>query len=239
MSKKKRTSAKITDSETAGNEATIEEPQTDAEPSTPEQETERPGEEAVEAGQPSGNMSEEAEVADVTKAEGESGEELSEEEKLKKRIEELEDKLLRTAADFDNYKKRIARQFDEIVRFANDKIMVELLEVVDNFERALQYTNDDNDNTDFEALRKGTELIYNQMASLLGKFDVTPIEAVGQPFDPNWHEALMQIDSDEYPEGVIALEMSKGYKRGDRVIRHSKVGVSKGKPKLGKQDKNE
>jgi len=233
MSKKKRASEKITDSETTGNETTTPKSHTNTEPGTPKQETERPEEEAVKAGQPSGNVSEEARVADVTKAEGESGEKPSEEEKLKKRIEELEDKLLRTAADFDNYKKRMARQFDEILRSANDKVLIELLEVVDNFERALQHDNDD---ADFEALRKGTELIFNQLTSLLNKYDVTPIEAVGKSFDPNLHEALMQIDSDEYPEGVVAVEMSKGYKRGDRVIRHSKVGVSKGKPEREKEE---
>jgi molecular chaperone GrpE len=156
-------------------------------------------------------------------------EELSEEEKLRIRTAELEDRFLRTAAEFENYKKRTARQFEEIIRGANDKILVELLGVVDNFERALRHSKENAETTDIEALRRGMELIFNQVAELLSKYDITPIETVGRPFDPNLHEALLSIGSDEYPAGVVAVEMSKGYRQGDRVLRHSKVGVSKGK----------
>jgi len=162
-------------------------------------------------------------------------EEPSEEEKLKKRVAELEDKLLRTAAEFDNYKKRMARQLEEMIRSANDKILLELLEVADNFERALRHSNEQAAQADVQALQKGMELIFNQLKALLNRYHITPIDALGQPFDPTLHEALMQVDSDEYPEGVVALEISKGYKQGDRVLRHSKVGVSKGKPTPEKQ----
>ena len=153
-------------------------------------------------------------------------EELCEEEKLRNQVAELEDKLLRSAAEFDNYKKRVARQYEDMVRTAGESLIGELLEVVDNFERALNHTEED---TDFDAFREGTKLIFNQMMNLLKKYDVTPIEALGQPFDPNLHEAMMQIESDEYDEGVVAVEMSRGYRQGTRVIRHSKVGVSSGK----------
>ncbi len=122
----------------------------------------------------------------------------------------------------------MARRYEEIMRSANDRILLELLEVVDNFERALHHENDD---TDFETFRKGTELIFSQITALLGKYDISPIEALGKPFDPNLHEAVMPIESEDYPEGVVAVEVSKGYLQGDRVLRHSKVGVSKGKPK--------
>lgn len=151
---------------------------------------------------------------------------LSEEEKLKSQVEELNDKLLRTAAEFDNYKKRIARQYEEIINSANDRIISELLEIIDNFERALEH---DNDKSDFESFRKGINLIVNQFKDLLKRYNVTPIEALGKPFDPNLHEALMQITSDEYKEGLVAVEITKGYKMGERILRHSKVGVSKGK----------
>ncbi|MBN1212874.1 MAG: nucleotide exchange factor GrpE [candidate division Zixibacteria bacterium] len=160
--------------------------------------------------------------------------ELSEEEKLKNRVAELEDKLLRTMADFDNYKKRTARQFDEIIGTANEKLIVELLEVVDNFERALEHGKD---KTDFKAFRKGTELIFHQMKDFLARYDVRPIEAVGQPFDPARHEAVMQLPSDEYDEGVVAMEMTRGYLQGNRVIRYSKVAVSTGKDKEKKEEK--
>lgn len=153
-------------------------------------------------------------------------EELCEEDRLRRQVEQLEDKLLRTAADFENYKKRIARQYQDMARATSEAILVELLEVVDNFERALNHSDD---NTDFDAFHKGTELILNQMLNLLKKYDVTAIDAVGKPFDPNLHEAMMQVDSDEFDEGVVAMEMTRGYQQGQRVIRHSKVGVSTGK----------
>jgi len=167
----------------------------------------------------------EKKVADTEK-------ELSEEEKLKNRVAELEDKLLRTMADFDNYKKRTARQFDDIVSAANEKLIVALLEIVDNFERALEH---DGDKSDFKAFRKGTKLIFNQMMDFLERHDVKPIEAVGRPFDPNRHEAMMQVPSDKYDEGVVAMEMTRGYMQGNRVIRFSKVAVSAGKNKEDKK----
>ena len=159
----------------------------------------------------------------------------TEEEQLKNQVEELNDKLLRTAAEFDNYKKRIARQYEDIINSANDRIISELLEIVDNFERALDHGND---NSDFESFRKGIDLISNQFKNLLKSYNVTPIEALGKPFDPNLHEAFIQIASDEYAEGVVAVEITKGYKMGDRILRHSKVGVSKGKEKKDKKKEN-
>ena len=205
MSKKEQAKTEISDSEVQEKESTDRETQADVE-------------------QLSGEATEDAQVAEETQP----VEEPCEEEKLKQHIEELEDKHLRLAAEFDNYKKRMARQYEEMMRFANDRILLELLEVVDNFERALHH---ENDNTDFETFRKGTELIFGQITALLGKYDISPIEALGKPFDPNLHEAVMPIESEDYPEGVVAIEVSKGYMQGDRVLRHSKVGVSKGKPK--------
>ena len=152
-------------------------------------------------------------------------EELSEEEKLRSRVTELEDKLLRSAAEFDNYKKRLARQYDDVVRVANDGIFQELLHVIDSFERARQH---DSEHDDAAAFRDGVEMIYQQLTGLLDRFNIEPIEAVGQPFDPGLHEAMMQVESDEFAEDVIAIEINKGYRQGDRVLRHSKVGVSKG-----------
>ena len=156
--------------------------------------------------------------------EAESVSELTEEERLTEQVAKLEDQLLRAAAEFDNYKKRTARRFEQIVQSGQDQILLELLGVIDNFDRALA-PNGDKD--DLNAHREGMELIYEQLKTLLGKYEVTPIEAMGKPFDPNLHEALMQTDSDEYPEGTVAIEVAKGYRQGDRVIRHSKVGVAR------------
>jgi len=108
------------------------------------------------------------------------------------------------------------------------------LEIIDNFERALQH---DDDKTDFKAFRKGVELILGQMRDLLDRYDIKPIEAVGQTFDPNRHEALMQVASEDYDEGLVAMEINKGYMQGDRVIRYSKVAVSTGAKKEDKESK--
>ncbi len=149
---------------------------------------------------------------------------VTDEQQFEARVQELQDKLLRTAAEFDNYRKRVARQYDEMVQSANDKILLDLVGIADNLERALQHADKD---TDTESLRQGVQLIHSQVIGLLEKYNVKPIEALGKPFDPNFHDALMQVDSEEQDEGIVALEVGKGYHRGDKVLRHTKVGVSK------------
>jgi len=167
----------------------------------------------------------------VLKDEDFSGETESEEappavetESPNQRIAELEDKLLRAAADFDNYKKRTARQFEEIANAANDRLMGEFLEIIDNFERAREHANGE---VSLETLLKGNEMIHGQMVALLARYNIEPIEALGKPFDPNLHEALFQVESKEHAEGLVAQELSKGYRQGNRVLRHSRVAVSK------------
>lgn len=150
---------------------------------------------------------------------------------LKVRVAELEDSRLRAMADFENFKRRTARQYEEMIQAGNERLLNDLLEVADNFERALKHDDErpGERTEEGKAFRRGTEMIYNQLQALLEKYDVRPIESLGQPFDPQFHEALMQIASDEYEEGVVAMEMARGYQRGDRVLRHAKVGVSRGK----------
>lgn len=178
--------------------------------------------ETVEAPEDAAGESENSSDAAV---ETETAPELTDEEKLTAQVTELEDRLLRSAAEFDNFKKRTVRRFEEIVRSANDGILLQLLDVVDNFERALDHGNEQ---ADLEGYCEGMKLIYEQLTTLLDKHEVSPIDAVGRPFDPNLHEAVMQTESDEYPEGTVAIEMSKGYRQGGRILRHSKVGVSAG-----------
>ncbi len=161
--------------------------------------------------------------------------ELTEEEQLKIRVAELEDKLLRSAAEFDNYKKRMARNYDELIRSAGDRILIGLLDIIDNFERALN--SDDNANP--ESFREGTNLIFSQMTGLLKKHNIKSINALGKTFDPNFHEAVMQLPSKKYDEGIVALEISKGYFHDKRVLRHSKVGVSTGEIKEENNEKSE
>ena len=178
--------------------------------------------------------------ADSPKIEDQPAEQETEEESVEQiraeyeeKNKELEDRFLRLAAEFDNYKKRVARQFDDILKNANEKVILQVLEVADNFERALEAASN---SADFESLHSGTELIYQHLLDVLDKEGVEPIRAVGEKFDPALHEAVMQIESNDYPEGIIAQEMTKGYKLKGRVIRFSKVVVSKGKPDKQNQE---
>ncbi|KAA3635329.1 MAG: nucleotide exchange factor GrpE [Calditrichaeota bacterium] len=150
----------------------------------------------------------------------------TEEEKLRAKVAELEERILRNSAEFENYKKRTARQYDDMVKFANEKTISEMLEIVDNFDRALSQKNEE---LELESFKEGIALINSQMHDLLHRYNVKPIESLGKPFDPNLHEAMMQVESDEFEEGCVAFEMSKGYLMGDKVIRHAKVGVAKAK----------
>lgn len=189
----------------------------------------KPAEESTEA--PAGSKEDRAPAAsEGAETEQLAGEQAVEpeptvEEQLRSRIDDLEDRLLRTAAEFDNYKKRIARQFEDMARTSEERLLRELLEIVDNFDRALHHVDDA---AAVGALRQGVEFTYGQMSDLLAKYNVTPIEAVGAPFDPNLHEAVMQVDSADHPEGVVAVEITRGYMIGTRVLRHSKVAVSRG-----------
>jgi molecular chaperone GrpE len=146
-----------------------------------------------------------------------------------------EDRCLRLAAEFDNYKKRTAREYSQIIKNAETQLITELTEVLDNFERAL---DPEHRNAKLEEFVKGIDLIYGQFKSVLEKRGLTRINAVGEPFDPEMHDAMMQIDSDDVPEGDVAGETAPGYMLGDRVIRHSKVIVSRG-PAKAEEDNEE
>lgn len=143
-----------------------------------------------------------------------------ENEKLKKTSEDLNQQYLRLAADFDNFRKRTARQKEEVKQFALENFAVELLEVADNFERALK--------ADDTSLREGLESIQKEFSGIMEKYGVTPIESVHQEFNPEMHEAVACIPSD-HPEGTVVEEFIRGYCMHDKVIRHAKVAVSKGK----------
>lgn len=155
---------------------------------------------------------------------------------LKERLKESEDKLLRVAADFDNFKKRTAREFENLVRFANESLITKLTDTLDNFERALDHAKN---STDFDNFHKGVELIYDSLKDVLEKEGLKPIKTVGETFDPNFHEAISQKESDEFPEGTIVNEISKGYILNGRVIKAPKVIVSMGSHKEGKDTQQE
>ncbi len=153
---------------------------------------------------------------------------------LDEKLKEAEDKYLRLAAEFDNFRKRTARQFEDMSQAGRVHVIAQLLTVLDNFQRALDASAN---SSSHDSLREGTELVYKNLYDVLTKEGLEPIEAVGKPFDPNLHDALMQLESDEHPEGIVVQEIVKGYKLNDRVLRHSKVAVSKGPG--GKSDASE
>ncbi len=165
--------------------------------------------------------------------EPEEKEELTEVDILKERLEQsekeckkLEDRLLRVAADFDNFKKRTSREFENLIKFANQDLILKLTDTLDNFERALDSARN---STDFDSFHQGVELIYTHLKEILAKEGLKEIKTKGEKFDPNLHEAISQVESDEYAEGVIVQEISKGYILKDRVIKAPKVVVSRGK----------
>lgn len=145
-------------------------------------------------------------------------------ESLREELEQEHDRLLRLAAEFDNYKKRVARDFETLVRNANENLIVELLPVLDNLERALESGRT---SVDFSSFYRGVEMIFQQLWNLLEKQGLRRIQAVGDKFDPNRHEALMQVESDQYPPDVVVDEIQKGYMLHDKVLRPSRVIVSK------------
>jgi len=153
------------------------------------------------------------------------GKKLEEAERL---TEEREDRFLRLAAEFDNYKKRVSREFASVIRGANQDLISQLLHILDDFERALESAKTTDD---FESFHKGMEMIDSNLQNLLGRHGLEPIEAKGERFDPELHEAVIQMASEEVGEGVILEEVNRGYMLNGKVIRHSRVVVSKGKEK--------
>jgi len=165
-----------------------------------------------------------APVNPETKKETVSGEESQDNspapDEMQKRYDDLNDRFLRLAADFENYQKRLARDLDQRVRFAIEQFAVELLEVADNFERALSAEDG--------AAREGLEQISKLFDAVLERHGIIRIESKGKRFDPAEHEAIAYISS-EQEEGVVIDQVCQGYMMHDKVIRCAKVAVSKGK----------
>ena len=139
--------------------------------------------------------------------------------------DQLRDLLLRKTAEFDNFRKRVERERSVFAQRAAEDLLLALLPLVDDLERALAVPAE---TPDGESYRAGVVLIQRQMLELLRKRDVTPIEAVGEPFDPNVHEAVTQEPSDEHPEGTVSNELRRGYRLGERLLRAAMVIVSTG-----------
>jgi molecular chaperone GrpE len=140
---------------------------------------------------------------------------------------EIHDRLLRALADFDNFKKRESRNRLEAEQRARDQVLVEMLAVLDNLERALAHVAPGEAES---PLTEGMRLVLRQFTSVLERFGVRPVEAVGQPFDPQLHEAIQQVATDTHPPGVVALELRKGYLRDNKLLRPAMVAVARALP---------
>ena len=198
------------------------------------EEMEGVSEEAKDATEETGNevsAGEQSEAAN-TEAKADEGEgtenaEAGAEEEAKKdpkdqRIEELEDMVKRQLAEFDNFRKRTDKEKETMFEAGARSVIEKLLPVVDNFERGLASIPEEEQGS---AHAEGMQMIYKQMTDELDKIGVKPIEAVGQPFDPNFHNAVMQVESEEYESGTVAQELQKGYMYHDTLVRPSMVGV--------------
>ena len=137
------------------------------------------------------------------------------------KIEELEDKVKRQLAEFENFRNRSEKEKAQMFDMGAKNVLEKILPIVDNFERGLMTVPTDGE----KAFADGMQMIYKQLMTELESIGVKPIEAVGQEFDPNFHNAVMQVESEEYETGVIAQELMKGYTYKDTVLRHSMVAV--------------
>lgn len=142
------------------------------------------------------------------------------EEKLQKQIDELNDKLLRTLAEYDNYRKRSIKEKDAIYPQAKADTVEKFLPIIDNFERAMQTECSD------EAFKKGIEMIFQSFIKTMTDLSVEEIGKEGETFNPDLHNAVMHVEDENYGENVVAQVLQKGYKIGDRVVRYAMVKVA-------------
>lgn len=178
---------------------------------TAEEETVEEAEEAV------------AEEPETEKEKGSFFKKKEKKDKKDEKIEELTDRVRRQMAEFDNFRKRTEKEKTQMFKTGAKSIVEKILPVVDNFERGLAAVTEEEKGTPFV---EGMEKIYKQMMTVLEEAGVKPIEAVGQEFDPNLHNAVMHVEDEEFGENIIAEEFQKGYTYRDSVVRHSMVKVA-------------
>ena len=172
---------------------------------------------------------EEAKASDTENKEASKEEKKEEKASEKKKdpkdekIDELNDKLKRSMAEFDNYRKRTDKEKSAMYEIGAKDVIEKILPIVDNFERGLNSIPEDAKGT---AFADGMEKIYKQFVKILDDMGVKPIEAVGKPFDPNFHNAVMHVEDENLGENVVAAELQKGYTYKDSIVRHSMVQVA-------------
>lgn len=166
-------------------------------------------------------VEEEKDAAETETQEETEQESTEEKQESSKEPEEDENtRYMRLMADFQNYKKRVEKEKSDIYSFANEKLAIELLTVLDNFERALEHAGED------VSFKEGMEMIFKQLFDVLEKSGLEEIAALGEEFDPNFHNAVMNEDTDEYESGKVSGVMQKGYTLNGKVIRPSMVRVA-------------
>ena len=182
------------------------------------------------SGKPGHRETAEKEKRDASKeAKKAVAEEESIEERLKAseaKAEENRDRLLRVTAEFENYKKRAERDINDFRKFANESLIKEILPIVDNLERALEIPEGDSEATS-DNMREGVEMTLKVLLSCLKRYGVVPIDSLEKPFDPNFHQAVMQEESETRPDNTVSQELQKGYMMQDRLLRPAMVVVSK------------
>lgn len=141
---------------------------------------------------------------------------------MKEKVEELEDRVKRQLAEFENFRNRTDKEKQQMFETGAKSVIEKILPIVDNFERGLATVPEEDKGTPFA---EGMEKIYKQLMTELEKMEVKPIEAVGTEFNPDLHNAVMQVESEEYETGIVAQELQKGYTYRDQVVRHSMVAV--------------
>ena len=149
----------------------------------------------------------------------------SEHQKVLNELNDYKDKYVRLFAEFDNFRKRMERERQEFVKYANSEVLSQFLSVLDDLERSVEAAKTKHE--DYDAFLKGIEMVMAHVYEMLKKNHVKPIEAKGKMFDPNLHEVLMQEETDKAKEGTVVEEFQKGYTLDGRVIRTSKVKVAK------------
>lgn len=180
-----------------------------------------------------GQMEDNRDAADIALAAvDELADQATEIDDLNQQIRDAQDQVLRKAAEFQNYKRRTEEEKATLVELGKGIVVTRFLDVLDDFDRSIsaaeqvEQKESDHPGPAYYALREGVELIHRKFQDELVRLGVQPIEAVGEPFDENLHEAMMQREVDDISPGIVVEELQKGYMMGDRVIRHSKVIVS-------------
>ena len=144
---------------------------------------------------------------------------------VEEELKETYDRFLRVSAEFENYKKRSAREMSEFKKFANESLIKELLLIIDNLERAINLSKDEGSSNN--GLIEGIDMTLKKLLKILGEFGLKQIESLEKPFDPNFHQAVMQEETDKHSQNTVIKELQKGYILNERLLRPAMVVVSK------------